>query len=166
MPASSAGSGIPVFLLAAPSCDTIADDGGTVRKKSAGLLSLVVAAGLGTTLGAPAVSPTRAPTVKTVGTSADKPDDASGHELPNPMEEKRRSLRQEAITELLNGTGTVEKRGASTVMKVSTTKTPAAADKHGRVAEPAASQDQYVELSREKTDKIFVVLTDFGNERH
>lgn len=137
-----------------------------MRKKSAGLLSLVVAAGLGTTLGAPAVSATPAPTVKTVGTSADKPDDASGHELPNPMEEKRRSLRQEAITELLNGTGTVEKRGASTVMKVSTAKTPAAADKNGVVTQRATTQDQYVELSREKTDKIFVVLTDFGNERH
>ena len=43
-----------------------------MRKKSAGLLSLVVAAGLGTTtLGAPAVSATPAPTVKNVGTSAD-----------------------------------------------------------------------------------------------
>ena len=137
-----------------------------MRKKSAGLLSLVVAAGLGTTLGAPAVSATPAPTVKNVGASADRPDDVAGHELPNPMEEKRRALRQEAITELLNGTGTVEKRGASTVMKVSTKNTPAAADKNGRIAEPAATEDQYVELGREKTDKIFVVLTDFGNERH
>ena len=137
-----------------------------MRKKSAGLLSLVVAAGLGTTLGVPAVSATPAPTVKNVGASADRPDDVAGHEPPNPMEEKRRALRQEAITELLNGTGTVEKRGASTVMKVSTQRTPAAADKSGRVVAPAATQDQYVELSREKTDRIFVVLTDFGNERH
>ncbi|HEX2550605.1 MAG TPA: immune inhibitor A domain-containing protein [Nocardioidaceae bacterium] len=138
-----------------------------MRKKSAGLLSLVVAAGLGTTtLGAPAVSATPAPTVKNVGTSADRPDDVAGHELPNPMEDKRRALRQEALTELLSGRGTVEKRGASTVMKVSTRRTPAAADKNGVVTEQATTQDQYVELSREKTDKIFVVLTDFGNERH
>jgi immune inhibitor A len=138
-----------------------------VRKKSAGLLSLVVAAGLGTTtLGAPAVSATPAPTVKNVGTSADRPDDVAGHELPNPMEDKRRALRQEALTELLSGTGTVEKRGASTVMKVSTRTAPAAADKTGAVTAQATSQDQYVELSREKTDKIFVVLTDFGTERH
>jgi immune inhibitor A len=138
-----------------------------VRKKSAGLLSLVVAAGLGTTtLGAPAVSATPAPTVKNVGTSADRPDDVAGHELPNPMEDKRRALRQEALTELLSGRGTVEKRGASTVMKVSTRTAPAAADKTGAVTAQATSQDQYVELSREKTDKIFVVLTDFGTERH
>jgi len=137
-----------------------------VRKKSAGLLSLVVAAGLGTTLGAPAVSATPAPTVKTVGTTADRPDDASGHELPNPLEDKRRALRQEAITELLNGKGKVEKRGASTVMKVGTAKSAKSVDKHGAAAEAPTSQDQYVELSREKTDKIFVVLADFGNERH
>ena len=138
-----------------------------MRKKSAGLLSLVVAAGLGTTtLGAPAVSATPAPTVKNVGTSADRPDDVAGHELPNPMEDKRRALRQEALTELLSGTGTVEKRGPSTVMKVSTRTAPAAADKTGAVTAQATSQDQYVELSREKTDKIFVVLTDFGTERH
>ena len=138
-----------------------------MRKKSAGLLSLVVAAGLGTTtLGAPAVSATPAPTVKNVGTSADRPDDVAGHELPNPMEDKRRALRQEALTELLSGRGTVEKRGASTVMKVSTRTAPAAADKTGAVTAQATSQDQYVELSREKTDKIFVVLTDFGTERH
>src|SRR6476661_4742035 len=119
MPAAPLGSEPPVLLFDAPSRDTIAVDGGTVRKKSAGLLSLVVAAGLGTTLGVPAVSATPAPTVKNVGTSADKPDDASGHELPNPLEDKRLVLRQEAITEILNGTGKVEKRGASTVMKVS-----------------------------------------------
>ncbi|HET9759307.1 MAG TPA: immune inhibitor A domain-containing protein [Nocardioidaceae bacterium] len=112
------------------------------------------------------MSATPAPTVKNVGTSADRPDDVAGHELPNPMEDKRRALRQEALTELLSGKGTVEKRGASTVMKVSTRTAPAAADKTGAVTAQATSQDQYVELSREKTDKIFVVLTDFGTERH
>ncbi len=136
-----------------------------MRKKSAGLLSLVVAAGLGTTLGVPAVSATPAPSVKSVSTSADKPDDAAGHELPNPLEDKRRALRQEAITRLLNGTGKVEKRGASTVMKVSSTKAPKSVGSGGQVQQAASSQDQYVELSREKTDKIFVVLAEFGNDR-
>ena len=137
-----------------------------MRKKSAGLLSLVVAAGLGTTLGVPAVSATPTPTVKKISTSADKPDDASGHELSNPLEEKRRALRQEAVTELLNGTGKVEKRGASTVMKVGTAKSARSVYAQGKAQKTVASEDQYVELSREKTDKIFVVLADFGNERH
>ncbi|MEO5711556.1 MAG: immune inhibitor A domain-containing protein [Nocardioidaceae bacterium] len=107
---------------------------------------------------------TPAPTVKNVGTSADKPDDASGHEPPNPLEDKRRALRQEAITEILNGTGKVEKRGASTVMKVSSSFAPRSVNAKGRQTAKAEKQDQYVELSREKTDKIFVVLADFGNE--
>ena len=136
-----------------------------MRKKSAGLLSLVVAAGLGTTLGMPAVSATPAPTVKSVATSADKPDESAGHELPNPLEDKRRALRQEAINELLSGKGKVEKRGASTVMKVSSGRSPKSVDKQGNAQTTVSSEDQYVELSREKTDKIFVVLADFGNER-
>ena len=136
-----------------------------MRKKSAGLLSLVVAAGLGTTLGAPAVSAAPAPTLQDSAATAGTPDEAAGHELPNPAEEKRRALRDEAITKLLNGTGTVEQRGASTVMKVGAAKTAAAVGPNGQVS--SGSKDpQYVELAREKTDKIFVILTDFGNERH
>ena len=37
---------------------------------------------------------------------------------------------------------------------------------HDRAAKGAPAEDQYVELAREKTDKIFVVLAEFGNERH
>ena len=38
--------------------------------------------------------------------------------------------------------------------------------KVGKTGAPAApAEDQYVELAREKTDKIFVVLAEFGNER-
>ena len=119
-----------------------------MRKKSAGLLSLVVAAGLGTTLGAPAVSAAPAPTLQDSAATAGTPDEAAGHELPNPAEEKRRALRDEAITKLLHGTGTVEQRGASTVMKVGATKTAAAVGPNGKVS--SGSKDpQYVELARE-----------------
>ena len=97
-----------------------------MRKKSAGLLSLVVAAGLGTTLGMPAVSahaPAPRGSQRPSQRRASGPDSGRAprgrpDELPNPLEDKRRALRQEALTELLNGKGKVEKRGASTVMKV------------------------------------------------
>jgi immune inhibitor A len=137
-----------------------------VRKKSAGLLSLVVAAGLGTTLSMPAISASAAPQVRTAAPGADagQPDLAQSDELPNPAEEKRRALREQALTELLNGKGQTQKRGASTVMKVGTTRTAAA--RNGNKSKAATSEDQYVELGREKTDKIFVILTDFGNARH
>ena len=36
----------------------------------------------------------------------------------------------------------------------------------GAVGRAARRRDQYVELGREKTDRIFVILAEFGNERH
>jgi immune inhibitor A len=104
-------------------------------------------------LTAPAVAaPNVAPSV-----AEQAPDD---HDLPNKLEEKRRALRQEALAEVLSGETKAEKRGASTVAKIGDK--PADA-KRGGVPEQRA--DQYVELSREKTDKIFVVLAEFGNDR-
>ena len=134
-----------------------------MRKKSAGLLSLVVAAGLGTTLGLPATTASAAPQVSRVSGDASQPDQVQSDALPNPADEKKQALREQAITDLLNGKGTVQQRGASKVVKVGTTRTSAA--KNGKSVKPATSQDQYVEVGREKTDKIFVILADFGNER-
>ncbi len=82
-------------------------------------------------------------------------------DLPSPAEEKRRALRQEALADVLTGAKTTEKRGSSTVVKVGK-KAPANSKKKAKTGEV----DQYVELSREKTDNIFVVLAEFGNERH
>lgn len=71
-------------------------------------------------------------------------------EQPHELELKRRALKQQALSEVLTGEATTEKRGASTVAKVG----------------KKQNKDQYVELKREKTDKIFVILAEFGNERH
>ena len=83
-------------------------------------------------------------------------------DLPNPFEDKRRELRQQAVNSVLKGEAKAEKRGASTVVKAGKTNgrtmSNKAAGKNGR--------DQYVELGREKTDKIFVILAEFGNDRH
>ena len=50
-------------------------------------------------------------------------------------------------------------------MKVSSQKAPKAVNANGRTIAAAETEDQYVELSREKTDQIFVVLAQFGNKR-
>ncbi|SFR28644.1 immune inhibitor A [Lentzea waywayandensis] len=71
-------------------------------------------------------------------------------EQPHELEIKRRALKQQALADVLTGQATTEKRGSSTVAKVG----------------KKQDKDQYVELKREKTDKIFVILTEFGNERH
>ncbi len=97
-----------------------------------------------------------------VGASTTVNEAVGVDDLPSAAEEKRRALRQEALSDVLSGKAKAEKRGSSTVLKVG--KKAAAPSKsrkkrHGQV-------DQYVELSREKTDKIFVVLVEFGDERH
>ena len=136
-----------------------------MRKTPIGLLSLVLAAGLGTSLGTPVSAAPSAPTEKN---SPNEPQLSPGHELPNPLEDKRRALREEALTRLLNGKGKVDQRGPSTVMKVGESADSKAVNRSGerRTADASGGEDQYVELSRETTDRIFVVLAEFGNERH
>src|SRR5690349_20437736 len=83
-------------------------------------------------------------------------------ELPNPFEDKRRQLREEAINGILKGTVKTQERGGSTVAKVGNTRGGGETNRHvGR-----GGHDQYVELSNERTDKIFVILAEFGNDRH
>ena len=113
-----------------------------MRKVGAGLGGLALAAGLATTfaLSAGAAAPPD-------GTSVQR---ATVDELPNPAEEKRRALREVALQKVIAGDAKVRRRGASKVVKVAR----------------ANGEDQYVELAREKTDKIFVILAEFGDKRH
>ncbi|MFL6122743.1 MAG: protease, partial [Actinophytocola sp.] len=112
-----------------------------------------MAAGL-TTMGTAAqAAPPPGDTAKSVAAPVD--------DLPSPAEEKQRALRQEALSDVLSGKKKPERRGDSTVVRMGTKPGPTTKGKNKR-----GHVDQYVELSREKTDKIFVVLAEFGNERH
>ena len=71
-----------------------------------------------------------------------KDKEKGGDDLPNPYAEKQRALRKKALERKLRGDPRAQ----------------------GKVVEVA--RGQYVELAREATDKIFVVLAEFGNERH
>ena len=133
-----------------------------MRKVTVGLVSLTLATGLGAGLTAPAVAAPKTGSSPVGGAKIDR--GAVSDELPNPAEAKRRELRQEALTRLLDGKGTVQKRGASTVMKVGEAPDPTVGG--NATAAASAGEDQYVELAREKTDKIFVVLAEFGDTRH
>jgi immune inhibitor A len=127
-------------------------------------LSLVTAAGLGAALVAPAVSASAAPNGS--ASAAEAATRATGDDLPNPAEDKRRALRERALTEVLAGDARVVRRGASRVVNLGTTTTPRAVTAKGALRQRAQRTTQYVELGREKTDKIFVILAEFGNERH
>lgn len=133
-----------------------------MRKVTVGLLSLSLASGIGLMFGPNAIAspPVDAPPAATPVKKA-----LIGDELPNPLEEKRRELRQEAIDLVLSGKAKPQKRGASTVVKVGKTVDQRTGAKSVKGA-AAPTKDQYVELKRERTDKIFVVLTEFGDERH
>ena len=132
-----------------------------MRKAIAGLAVLGLGAGvLGSWAPTAGAIPSR-PTQPPVGVSA--PEGASpADEPPHALEDKRRELRETALTEVINGDAQPERRGASTVVRVS--------GAGGQVAATDAAspgdRDQYVELAREQTDRVFVALVEFGDERH
>ncbi|OJF10657.1 immune inhibitor A domain-containing protein [Couchioplanes caeruleus] len=101
-----------------------------------------------------------APPVEPTTSKASKADPAD--ELPNPLEDKRRELREEALAAVLKGEAKPVTRGASTVVKVGKTRGGGETDR----TVSGSGVDQYVELARKTTDKIFVILAEFGNERH
>ena len=134
-----------------------------MRKLMVGLLTVSLATGVGVSL-APAV--VAAPTAGTP--QADAPEAVAVHDLPNPLEEKRRELREQAVSAVVNGDLTAQKRGKSTVAKVGKTTghSPGKGQGGKRKSGATKTQDQYVELGREATDQIFVILAEFGNDRH
>ncbi|MFD8074180.1 immune inhibitor A domain-containing protein [Streptomyces sp. NPDC059718] len=66
------------------------------------------------------------------------------HDLKGPLSERQSAQRQQAIEQVISGKSKVEDRGASDVVKL--------------------GKNKYVELGREKTDKIFVILAEFGTK--
>lgn len=66
------------------------------------------------------------------------------HDLEGPFSEARAAQRESALEQVLAGEATVQQRGASKVVKLDDRK--------------------YVELGREKTDKIFTILVEFGDK--
>ncbi|MDG4807348.1 immune inhibitor A [Micromonospora sp. WMMD1120] len=112
----------------------------------------------------PSASAAPQPKLPTAAPSVAEPAHAD-HDLPNPLEEKRRALRQQGLSEVLSGKVKAERINGSTVAKVGRTQADGAAARTTGTG-VVQTEDQYVELSRERTDKIFVILAEFGNERH
>lgn len=66
------------------------------------------------------------------------------HDLEGPYSKQREAQRQEALRQVISGDTKATTRGASKVVKL--------------------GKGKYVELAREKTDKIFTILVDFGDK--
>ncbi|MFD9485541.1 immune inhibitor A domain-containing protein [Streptomyces sp. NPDC059991] len=65
-------------------------------------------------------------------------------DIPGPFTKQREQQRQAALQKVISGDKKVQQRGASKVVQL--------------------DDKKYVELGREKTDKIFTVLVDFGDQ--
>jgi immune inhibitor A len=129
-----------------------------MRKAIAGLAALALAIGVGGAWAQPLGATPSRPAAPPAG----EPATSTSDEPHNPLEDKRRELRETAITQVLNGQATPEQRNGSTVVRVSDAGLAATANRSQR----AQGRDQFVELAREQTDRVFVALVEFGNERH
>ena len=128
-----------------------------MRKTIVAMTALAVA---GTGLVA-ASTATAAPPVAPRSAEAVPPDN-----LPNPLDAKRAALREQAVVGVLNGELEPVQRGDSTVVKVGTEQVASTDSSATARSKPTAkdhTKSQYVELSRETTDRIFVVLAEFGD---
>lgn len=70
------------------------------------------------------------------------------HNLEGPLSKTQEAQRQEALNQVLSGKSTVKNREGSKVVQLKSKK----------------GDSKYVELGREKTDKIFTILVEFGDQ--
>ncbi|MDX2934688.1 immune inhibitor A domain-containing protein [Streptomyces ipomoeae] len=77
---------------------------------------------------------------------AEHPD--GEHDLEGPLSKTQEAQREEALQQVISGDATVKDRDGSKVVQLKSKK----------------GKSKYVELGREKTDKIFTILVEFGDQ--
>jgi immune inhibitor A len=70
------------------------------------------------------------------------------HDLKGPLSDTREAQREEALNQVISGKASVKKKDGSNVVQLKGKK----------------GDSKYVELGREKTDKIFTILVEFGDK--
>ncbi|WP_328560758.1 immune inhibitor A domain-containing protein [Streptomyces coelicoflavus] len=95
---------------------------------------------------AQADSPSRPEAVDRHDPSPDKT--TRSHDLKGPLSDTQAAQREEALKQVISGNASVKKKDGSNVVQLKSKKGDA----------------KYVELGREKTDKIFTILVEFGNK--
>jgi immune inhibitor A len=101
---------------------------------------------LATATAAQADSPARPGTVDRHDPSPAK--DPHAHDLDGPLSQTQEAQREEALNQVISGKAEVENRDGSKVVQLPSKK----------------GDGKYVELGREKTDKIFTILVEFGDK--
>ncbi|MFF9043500.1 immune inhibitor A domain-containing protein [Streptomyces parvulus] len=95
---------------------------------------------------AQADSPSRPDAVNRHDPSPDKT--GRSHDLKGPLSDTQAAQREEALNQVISGKASVKKKDGSNVVQLKSKKGDA----------------KYVELGREKTDKIFTILVEFGDK--
>ncbi|MET9353299.1 immune inhibitor A domain-containing protein [Streptomyces sp. NPDC006617] len=95
---------------------------------------------------AQADSPSRPEAVDRHDPSPDKT--MRSHDLKGPLSDTQAAQREEALKQVISGNASVKKKDGSNVVQLKSKKGDA----------------KYVELGREKTDKIFTILVEFGDQ--
>jgi immune inhibitor A len=85
-------------------------------------------------------------------TAADRhdpqPAEAHEHDFDGPLSKTQEAQREEALKQVISGEATVKEKDGSKVVQLDSRK----------------GDSKYVELGREKTDKIFTILVEFGDQ--
>ncbi|EDY54518.1 MULTISPECIES: immune inhibitor A domain-containing protein [Streptomyces] len=77
-----------------------------------------------------------------------QPAKAREHDFDGPLTKTQEAQRKEALDQVISGDAAVKNRGGSQVVELKSRK----------------GDSKYVELGREKTDKIFTILVEFGDQ--
>ncbi|MFJ8544514.1 immune inhibitor A domain-containing protein [Streptomyces sp. NPDC093586] len=110
----------------------------------------VALAAAGATLSAATVAYADSPT-RPVAAEGNDPHPAKGmksHDLDGPLSKTQEAQREEALKQVISGQASVKNRDGSKVVELKSRK----------------GDSKYVELGREKTDKIFTILVEFGDK--
>ena len=82
------------------------------------------------------------------------------HDLPNPLGDAQRKLREEAVQQLITGEATTETRGGQRVIKVK-------GNKQGKGKKKGEKgKDRYVSYPVNREEAIFTILSEFGDQVH
>ncbi|MEU0970811.1 immune inhibitor A domain-containing protein [Streptomyces sp. NPDC005917] len=115
----------------------------TLRALTIGAALAMASAGFTTFAAAEAAKGPASATVDRQDPSAKQ----DGHDLDGPLSKTQEAQRQEALDQVISGKAQVKDRDGSKVVQLKSKK----------------GDSKYVELGREKTDKIFTILVEFGD---
>ena len=123
-----------------------------MKRRHVSVLSGVAVAAVAMSLASAPAQAKPAPVVANEPNYTNRP-----HDLPNPLGDAQRDLREEAVKKLIKGEATTETRGGERVIKVKGSKNAAAKG-------TKAAKDKYVSWPVNREEDIFTVLADFGTK--